>query len=347
MTAAASGEREMRIARYYDNRSVRVETAERPGIGDGEVLVRVMACGICGSDALEWFRVPKAPRILGHEISGVVARSRSDRYREGDRVVVRNQVPCGRCYACEHGHHAVCEDQVEIGPGGMAEYVRVPTEVVAAGMWPLAAALSFAQGALAEPLACVLHSQRLAGIAAHHGVLVLGCGAFGLMHLQVARAAGVSRIVAVDGIVHRRQVAAEWGAATLSPGEDVAAAVRAANGGRLADLVIVATGAADALATASSAVARHGTVLLFGAPDPDVALPISLNQLFWRRELTVVSSYGAGDVDFAESLALIEDGLVDPDRIISHVVPLSEVQKGFDLVTNPQESIKVVLDVAR
>ena len=104
MTAA-----DMRVARYHRNSDVRVERVARPEIDAGEVLVRVLACGICGSDVAEWFRVPKAPRILGHEISGVVAQSRAAGWAEGDRVVLRNQVPCGACFACRHGHHAVCE----------------------------------------------------------------------------------------------------------------------------------------------------------------------------------------------------------------------------------------------
>ena len=173
MTSTAAGVLSMRVARYYDNSSVRIETMDRPTIDDGEVLVRVMACGICGSDALEWFRVPKSPRILGHEISGVIAESRSGSYAAGDRVVVRNQVPCGRCYECQHDHHAVCEQQAEIEPGGMVEYLRVPREVVEAGLSALPPQLSFQAGTLAEPLACTLHAQALAGIEAHQCVVVL------------------------------------------------------------------------------------------------------------------------------------------------------------------------------
>jgi L-iditol 2-dehydrogenase len=94
-------------------------------------------------------------------------------------------------------------------------------------------------------------------------------------------------------------------------------------------------------------IARHGTMLLFGAPDPAAAAPLSLNQLFWRRELTMVSSYGAGDVDFADALRLIEKGVVDPAAMITHVVPLTEVQSGFDLVASARDSLKVVLDMER
>jgi L-iditol 2-dehydrogenase len=337
----------MRVARYYRNSSVRVETVDRPTIDDGEVLVRVRSCGICGSDVAEWFRLPKAPRILGHEISGVVAESRAGAWAVGDRLVVRNQVPCGRCYPCRHGHHALCEDQAEIGPGGMAEYVRVPAAVAAAGLTPLPPDLSYPVGTLAEPVACVLHAQALAQVRSHQTLVVYGCGVFGLLHIQVARGAGVERIVAVDPVESRRRAAEQLGASVaLAPDGDVAAAVRGLTGGRLADVAVLASGAPAVLESASAVLARWGTVLLFGAPEPGVPVPVTLNQLFWRRELTVVSSYGAGGVDLADALELVVKGVVDGDAMISHVIPLTEVQGAFDLVTAAGESRKVVLDLA-
>ncbi|MFH9005869.1 alcohol dehydrogenase catalytic domain-containing protein [Streptomyces afghaniensis] len=337
----------MRIARYYDNRSVRVESMPRPVIADGEVLVRVMASGICGSDVLEWFRVPKSPRILGHEISGVVAESRTDAFAVGDRVVVRNQIPCGACHPCRHGHHAVCERQVEIEPGGMAEYVRVPAELAGRGLTPLPPGLSFQAGTLAEPLACTLHAQALARIEPHQCVVVLGCGVFGLLHVQVALGAGVERVIAVDKVDFRTDAARRAGAAlVLGPDADLPSEVRRINDGRLADVVVLATGAAEALVTASSALARHGTLLLFGAPEPRTPVPLTLNELFWRRELTMVSSYGAGDVDLARGLELLEKGVVDGEAMITHNVPFAEVQRAFATVTEARDSLKVVLDLA-
>ena len=178
--------------------------------------------------------------------------------------------------------------------------------------------------------------------------MVFGCGVFGLLHVQVAAAAGVQRIVAVDPVDFRRRAAERLGATlALGPGDDLADAVRGLNDGRLADVAILATGVPEALVSASGVLARYGTVLLFGAPAPGVPVPLSLNELFWRRELTVVSSYGAGDVDLARSLELIEKGLVDADALVTHRVPLAEVQRAFDVVTEARDSLKVVLDLAR
>ncbi len=345
-TAAGAGR--MRVARYHDNRTVRVESHPRPVIGDGEVLVRVRASGICGSDVMEWFRVPKSPRILGHEISGEVAASRTEAWAVGDRVVVRNQIPCGTCHACRSGHHAVCEEQVEIEPGGMAEYVRVPAQLAHRGLTPLPPGLSFPAGTLAEPLACTLHSQALARLEPHHCVLVLGCGVFGLLHIQTALAAGTDRVVAVDKVGYRREAAARAGATlVLDTDADLASEVRRVNDGRAADVAILATGAPEALVAASGALTRHGTILLFGAPAPAAPMPLTLNQLFWRRELTMVSSYGAGDVDFARGLELMEKGAVDADALITHHIPLTEVQRAFGTVADARDSLKVVLDMTR
>lgn len=348
MSSAAAGSPLMRVARYHDNNFVPVQTQERPRIGDGEVLVRVMACGICGSDALEWFRVPKSPRILGHEISGVVAETRSADWPVGCRVVVRNQVPCQRCYTCRQGHHAVCEEQAEIEPGGMAEFVRVPQAVAATGLTKLPSHLSFEAGTLAEPIACVLHAQQIARVPGRRCLVVFGCGVFGLLHIQVALASGVGRVVAIDTVGYRRNIALRLGATVaLPPDADLAGQVRQLNDGLLADVAVVATGAVAAVASASAVVARHGAILLFGAAEPDVLVPLTLNELFWRRELTITSSYGAGDVDLARSLALIESGHVDSGTLITHVLPLSDAQSGFKIVSQAGDSLKVVLDMTQ
>jgi L-iditol 2-dehydrogenase len=338
----------MRIARYHHNRAILIESVARPVLGAGDVLVRVHACGVCGSDAMEWFRVPKSPRILGHEIAGVVAASRSGTVSVGDRVVVRNQLPCGDCYACMHGHPAVCENQTEIEPGGMAEYVRIPGRLAdRGGLTPLPANVSFAAGTLTEPVACVLHAQALARVRPDQCVVVLGCGVVGLLHIQVARAAGVERIIAVDPVPFRRAAAARLGATlVLDPADDLPEATRHGNDGRLADVAILASAVPAALVAASAAVSRHGTLLMFAAADPGTPAPLTFNQLFWRRELTIVSSYGAGDADFGTALGLIAVGKVDTDTLITHTLPLDRVEEAFALVATAGESLKVVLDLS-
>ena len=346
MDASLNPSPSMRVARYRSNSDVRVEMADRPLVMDGELLVRVLACGICGSDVMEWFRVPKSPRILGHEIAGLVEESRSRHFRCGDKVVIRNQVPCGVCQACMSGHHSVCEHCDEIQPGGMSEYVRVPERVAERGVWLLPEGLPFYAASLAEPLACVIHSHALAKVEGRKCVVVLGCGVFGLLHIQVAKLAGVQTVIAVESHPYRRRAAEEVGASeVLDPSEDLQAAVRAANDGHLADMAIIATGSPQAFEAACKGVGRHGAILLFGMPGPDAAPNLTVNQVFWRRELTLVSSYGPGNVPFSEPLQLMHSGLINYDRLITHKVPLSQVQRGFDLVSSAGNSLKVVLEM--
>ena len=336
----------MLVARYYNNKNVRIESAEKPQIRDGEVLVRVMSCGICGSDVMEWFRVPKSPRILGHEIAGVVAESRSDRFVEGERVVVRNQVPCGICHACANGHHSVCEASVEIEPGGMAEFIRVPRQIVERGMWRLPNSLPYPVGTLAEPLACVLHSQNLALTTASKCLVIVGCGVFGLLHLQVARHSGVQRIIVVEPNEYRQAVAINMGAtAVVNSADGLVSVINEVNNGHSADMSIVATGSSSGLATACKALPRFGTVLLFGIPPPNAAGELSINQIFWRKELVLLSSYGPGNVAFSEALRLLQQGAINFDQLITHEIPFGEVQSGFELASKAADSLKIVLDL--
>jgi L-iditol 2-dehydrogenase len=172
----------------------------------------------------------------------------------------------------------------------------------------------------------------------------VGCGLFGLLHLQLARLAGASAI-AIEKTDYRREAAARFGAScVLQPDDPIEAEVRAAFGGQPADVAIVATGAPGGLATALKALGRHGTVLLFGMPPPDAAIDLSLNDIFWRKELSVVSSYGAGEVSLADGLQLMARGDIDPEALITHRTPFSRAQDGFQIVAAAEQSLKVVLE---
>ncbi len=154
----------MLTAVYYNNHDVRIEEIPIPEIGDEEVLLKVMASGICGSDVTEWYRVPKAPRVLGHEATGVIAKAgaRVENLKVGDRVFVSHHVPCGKCHYCQRDHHTACETlhTSNYFPGGFAQFVRVPKINVEQGVYRLPHGMSFEQGTFIEPLACVLRGQR-------------------------------------------------------------------------------------------------------------------------------------------------------------------------------------------
>ena len=192
----------MRVAMYYNNRDVRLEEVPTPRIGPGELLVKVLASGICGSDVMEWYRIKKAPRVLGHEIAGQIAEVGEGvkNYRVGDRVFVSHHVPCNTCHYCLNGHHTVCDTlrSTNFDPGGFAEYIRIPKINVDRGVFILPEEVSFEDGVFVEPLACVLRGQRLAHLSAGQTVFVIGSGISGLLHIALARASGAGRIIASD-----------------------------------------------------------------------------------------------------------------------------------------------------
>ena len=177
----------MRVAMYYSNNDVRLEEMPTPQIGSGELLVKVHASGICGSDVMEWYRIEKAPLVLGHEIAGEVAAVGDgvEGYKEGDRITAAHHVPCNTCHYCLSGHHTVCDTlrQTNFDPGGFAEYVRLPAINVACGVFPLPDEVSYEEATFTEPLACVLRGQRMAGMQSGCSVLVIGSGIAGLLHV--------------------------------------------------------------------------------------------------------------------------------------------------------------------
>lgn len=341
----------MRVAVYYNNKDVRLEERPTPQIGSGELLVKVMASGICGSDVMEWYRIKKAPRVLGHEIAGEIVQVGAgvERYQVGDRVFVSHHIPCNTCHYCLNGHHTVCETlhTTNYDPGGFAEYLRAPRLNVDRGVFLLPDEVSFEEGAFIEPLACVVRGQRLARLQPGQTVLVLGSGISGLLHVALARAQGAGRIVATDVSAYRLEAARRFGAdAALHAQEDAPARLRQANGGRLADLVIVCTGAFPAFIQALQAVDRGGTVMFFAAPEPGVEVPVPVND-FWRNGVTLMPSYGGAPLDIAVAIELIRARRLPVSEMITHRLSLAETGLGFQLVAEAGESIKVIVEPHR
>ncbi len=342
----------MRVAMWYNNRDVRVEEMPTPQIGAGELLVRVEASGICGSDVMEWYRLDRAPLVLGHEIGGQIVEVGGgvEGYKEGERVTAAHHVPCNSCHYCLSGHHTVCDTlrQTNFDPGGFAEYVRLPAINVDRGVFPLPDEISYEEATFVEPLACVLRGQRRAQMSPGHSVLAIGSGIAGLLHVQLARTLGADRIVATDISNYRLEAAKKFGADIAIHAEEYSPArLRQVNQGRLADLVIVGTGATSAFTQALESVERGGTVLLFAPTDPGVTIPISINDLFWRNDVALTTSYAGSPADYAAALELIRARRLPVHEMITHRLGLAETEKGFQLVAEAQNSIKVIIEPQR
>jgi len=338
----------MRVAMYYNNRDVRLEELPVPKIGPGELLIRTRASGICGSDLMEWYRIKKAPLVLGHEVTGVVAEVGDgvENFRVGDRVFSSHHVSCGQCRYCSSGHQSVCDllRATHFDPGGFAEYIRVPKINVELGTLSIPDSMTFDEGSFIEPLACVVRAQRFAGLAAGQTVLVIGSGISGLLHIQLARARGAARIVATDISDFRLDAAKQFGAdATIRGSEDVPARLRELNEGRCADRVIVCTGALAGMRQAVKSVDRGGTLLFFAPTAAGVDVPIPLFD-FWRDEISIVTSYAGSGADLTESMDLIAARQVRVADMVTHRLPLGETGLGFQLTATGQDSIKVIID---
>jgi len=341
----------MRVAVYYSNDDVRLEEIPVPRIGGGELLLKVMACGICGSDVMEWYRIRKAPLVLGHEAVGVVAEVGDgvEDFRPGDRVFVSHHVPCNTCRRCLGGEHTACETlhRTNIDPGGFAEYARVPWINVDRGVFPLPDEVTYDDGVFIEPLGCVLRGQRKLGIRPGDTVLVLGSGISGLLHIQLARSLGATRVLATDINEYRLRAAERFGAdEAIDARGDVPHIVREANDGRLADRVIVSTAALPAIKQALRSADDAGRILLFAPTPPGVEVPIDLNDL-WSRQLTVTTTYAAAPADLAAALDLIRTRRVRVRGMVTHRLGLAETGLGFRLVAEAGESLKVVVNPQR
>jgi L-iditol 2-dehydrogenase len=341
----------MRVAMYYNNRDVRLEEVPTPQIGPGELLVKVLASGICGSDVMEWYRIKKAPRVLGHEIAGEIVEVGKgvDQYKVGDRVFVSHHVPCNTCQYCLNGFHTLCDTlrRTNFDPGGFAEYLRVPRINVDQGVFVLPDEISFEDGVFIEPLACVLRGQRIARLRPGQSVFVIGSGISGVLHIALARASGARWIIASDVDEYRLKAAKKFGADETILAKDVnPLEIREINQGRLADLVIVCAGAISAYIQALQSVDRGGTVLCFAPLEPSLNFVFPFFD-FWNDGISLLSTYGGSPFDITTAIDLIRAQRLPLREMITHRLPLKETGLGFQLVAEAKDSIKVIIEPHR
>lgn len=339
----------MRVAMYYSNKDVHIEEMAMPRCGTGELLMKVEASGICGSDVMEWYRIKKAPLVLGHEVAGQVVELGEgvEKFKTGDRIVAAHHVPCNTCSYCLTGHHTACETlrQTNFYPGGFAEYVCLPSLNVDRGVFLIPDELSYEQATFHEPLGCVLRALRIARLKPGQNILVIGSGIAGLLMIHASRVLGAGRILAIDPVPFRLDMALRFGAdEAISPEEDPKDILHRLTGGRLADLVIVCTSAGKAHYEALESVERGGMVLFFALPDPQFKISFSVTEIFGRNDRTLTTSYGASPYDSWAALELMCSPLIRVKDMITHRLPLTETVKGFQIVELAQDSMKVIIE---
>ena len=321
----------MRVARSVGVREVRIEEDPEPEAGPGDVVCRVLACGVCGSDVADAWVAPKLPVVLGHELTGEVlalgAEVAAGGVAVGDRVVIHHHAPCGECRRCRRGHETLCESfrTTNLDPGGFAERVRVPAALVDELL--VLDGLDAERGTFVEPLGCVLRGLNRSDLRAGDSLLVVGAGTSGLLAIGAAHARGVAAVWVREPRAERMERARALGAER--------------HGNELVDVVICCTAAPAALVDAFAAVAPGGVLCLYAPPAPGRALDVDGLSLY-RREIDVVASYSAGPADMREAYALLAGGRVDPAPWITHRLGLEETGRALELARSG-EAVKALV----
>ena len=330
----------MKAVVVHAPREFGVEEVSEPDISEGGFLLKVVACGLCGSDLRtlrSGHRKVTFPWIIGHEICGTVVKTGDQYYgkwREGDLLAVGPIVYCGRCDFCVNGQYELCESYREIAqvwPGGFAEYIAIPEEAVRLGtIWPVPEGLDPAFAAISEPISSCVNAQEKGQIQLGDTVVIIGAGPIGYIHTSLARVRGADRIFIADIVDERLKRAEAFGpdetinAANTDPVEKV----RELTDGKGAEVVITATPAPVAVVQAVEMARQGGRILVFGGLPKDNSKPgVDINTLHYN------ALHMIGNTIFAPrhqrmALRLMASGRIPADKLVTHRLPLSEFKRG-------------------
>jgi 2-desacetyl-2-hydroxyethyl bacteriochlorophyllide A dehydrogenase len=330
----------MKAAVLKNARELVIEDVPDPQVAEDEILVKVAACGICGTDLHLYKHGSLSPDArIGHESAGTVAEvgKNTDGFNTGDRVAVLGRVPCGECHWCVRGRHHVCPTRLDVR-GGFSEYVAVKPQMLA----PLPHEISFRQAAVMEPMAVSLHGIRLAQISPPDGVVITGAGPIGLFAAALLRDIGVRGLVVSEPSEKRREIASIWADRVVDPtAEDTADAAREVlDPGP--DAVVECSGQAAVLEEAFSMVGFAGRILMLGACLESINLnPASL----LVKETAFQGSYGCDMEEFRHCIELVASGEIDVNPIISGAVPQDELPNAFEKLSGPNDEIKLLMEI--
>jgi len=343
----------MRTAMLHAWGDVRVETETIPIPGPGEAVIRIEACGVCGSDALDWYVERKAPAVLGHEPAGTIVQVGEGvtDFAIGDRVFVHHHAPCLSCEECRRALWSNCAawKSSQIFPGGFAQYARIPALNLERDTLRLPDHMDFDTATFIEPLACCIRAvKRYGAVQPGDSVLIVGLGAMGLLMTQLAALYGAGLIAGSDFVPERRELAARMGAALLidpasvDPLEDL----RARTDGRGADVVIVCPGSAQALHDGIAAAAPGARVVCFTPFPPGRPLSLDLHSLYFR-EIALLQSYSCGPDETREALTLLATERITVKPLITHIDGLDGVAAALQRAKSTADGLKTIIHPQR
>jgi len=338
----------MKAAVYYSQKDIRIEDLPTPNISNNEALVEMKACGICGSDMMEWYLKNRAPLVLGHEPAGVIAKkgSKIKDFDVGDKVFVHHHVACLKCHYCLNGDYTLCEQfhNTHIEPGGFAEYFKVPAPNLQIDTLKIPENLTFEEATLIEPVACCLRAINKCGVHAGDTIAVIGSGAIGIIHVTLAKIFGATKIISSDIVDYRLTAAKKFGAdVTVNPEkEDLKEIVKAETDGLGVDVAFVTAPSLEAYKVGLNICRKGGTLCVFAPTQPGENLQISPKELFFS-EVQIIPSYSTSHVETRLALELINSKRLKLDGLITHRFRLEETAEAFKTASENKESLKVII----
>ena len=336
----------MKTAVSREKGKIIVEDMQLPELKEGELLVKLRACGVCGSDLEKVYGdYGMSSKRVGHELAGEVMQSKSDKFAAGDRVFVHHHVPCYSCYYCLKGDHILCSEyqRSNVEPCGLSEYFIVPEwNVSKGGVIKLPDKMSFEEAALAEPLACCIKAINKLRVQPGDTAAVIGAGPAGIMNMMILKNGGAAEVFAIDISDYRINFAKRHVHAINAMKDDAARIIKNATNGRGVDIVVVATGNPKAIKQALDLVRKGGKIMIFGVPSKGTMLDYDANFLF-ANEIQLLTSGYCTETETHAALKLIESGKIDVKELITHRFPIAESQKAFDLAHSAENAMKVVI----
>ncbi|HBU05882.1 MAG TPA: sorbitol dehydrogenase [Nitrospiraceae bacterium] len=338
----------MKAAKLYNFNDIRIEDIPIPEIGPGDALIRTHACGICSGDVMPWYIEKKALLVIGHEPTGEIVETGEGvtSFKPGDRVFTHHHAPCFTCRFCRCGDYVQCETwkNTKIIPGGISEYILIPRINLENDTLSLPDTLSYEDGTLIEPTACVVKALKRAGIRRGDTVLVIGLGFMGQLNVLLARKYGAGKIIGADMVQFRLQKAKESGADEMIDvsKNNLIEALKELTNGEMADVVIVGPNSAEAMKQGIGSTGAGGKVLFFTPAKPDEKLILDPNELYFK-DINIITSYSCGPTDTADALEIIESGIVSAEKLVTHRFPIEKTAEAFRLTAEAKDSFKSVI----
>ena len=339
----------MKASVCYKQNDLRTEDLPIPEISDNEVLIKMLACGLCGTDIqkIRGDSVNK-PTVLGHEVVGEIVKKGKNvsKFEIGDRVITAIHVPCFTCHYCNKGHYTICEQfrTNNIDPGGFAEFIRIPKLHLNHLTHKVSNNVTDEEATLIEPIACCLHGLKQADIRPNDSVLIMGAGTIGILHAQLAKIKGANKVIVSDMSEFKLQKALKVGCdyAINIKEKNIIDEVNKITDGQGVDVIVIAAGVSSLVADAVNMVRRAGKIIVFSGFDKNKLVTLDVSR-FFKDEISIIGTYSVTPYEFPEALDLLEKRKLNTKEMITHVYPLKKLSEAIDISTNPEQPVLKVI----